>query len=82
LRHAECSKLKVDISLVEDYLYLQISNDSMREIEGKPKEGRGMRNIRSRAAEVGGSAAWRIGKEAELGGYTLEVFIPLQGGRL
>ncbi len=82
LRHGRGKTMQIDVVLKAEQLQIQVSDDGEGTTEAAPKEGRGMRNIRSRAAEVGGSARWHFGKEAMLGGYTVEITIPLQGGGL
>lgn len=80
LRHSDATVLQIDITQSATQLTLQVSNDNHRsEHHKKDKPGRGMRNIRSRAEELNGTVEWRRGAASRLGGYTVEVAIPLGG---
>jgi len=83
LRHSDASNLKVDVQKEAMQLIITVSNDNVHFDPNHPHQpGRGMRNIRARAVELGGSADWQMGKESLLGGYTVRIEIPLQGGVL
>jgi signal transduction histidine kinase len=78
LRHSDATRLQIDIGQTQTELTLQVSNDNPRHDSGKSdKPGRGMRNIKSRAEELGGTAEWRQGSASLLGGYSVEIIIPL-----
>jgi signal transduction histidine kinase len=80
LRHSEATVLQIAVVQSATQLTLQVSNDNARpDNNKKEKPGRGMRNISSRAEELGGTAAWRHGAASLLGGYTVEVTIPFGG---
>jgi signal transduction histidine kinase len=78
LRHSDASRLQIIVQQEAEQLSLQISNDNVRFDDGTPhRPGRGMRNIRSRAEELGGHAEWLMGEAAPLGGYTVNITIRL-----
>jgi signal transduction histidine kinase len=82
LRHSDADRLHVTVRQREAELLIQISNDKVRGTDGaKESPGRGMRNISSRAQELGGVAEWHTGEGALLGGYTVEVRIPVSEGK-
>jgi signal transduction histidine kinase len=81
LRHSDATKLIVDITIEAGKLIIEISNNNVHIVEtNQSNPGRGMRNIESRAIELGGSAEWKIGRDSILGGYTVKIEIPLQEG--
>jgi len=65
LRHSNATTLQVDVQVEEAQLTIQISNDSAHLNNNSPyTSGRGMRNIGSRAEELGGNAKWRLGERS------------------
>jgi signal transduction histidine kinase len=79
LRHSQASRLQVDVGMDGVRLILQISNDDAdKDGDEDPSPGRGIHNIRSRAEELGGGAAWWMGEESLLGGCTVRVELPVQ----
>lgn len=82
LRHSAARTLQVDITQDKTQLTITISNDNQGgdgSNEPEQRQGRGMRNIRSRAGELGGTAQWQLGSASRLGGYTVVVTIPFGG---
>lgn len=79
LRHSNATKLIVDITIGAGKLVIEISNNNVQFVENNQSNpGRGMRNIESRARELGGSAEWAIGRDSILGGYSVQIEIPLR----
>ena len=77
LRHSDITALQIDIAEEAEQLSLQVSNNTANRGNTHPyKPGRGMRNIRSRANELGGDAEWRLGDASILGGCTVHITIP------
>lgn len=78
LRHSKADRLQIDITQGERTLLLRVSNNNVSFDRARPhKPGRGMRNIQSRAVELGGRAEWLVGEAALLGGYTVTIEIPM-----
>jgi signal transduction histidine kinase len=73
--------LIVDITIGAGKLVIEISNNNVHLAENNQSNpGRGMRNIESRARELGGNAEWAIGRDSILGGYTVQIEIPMRMG--
>ena len=75
LRHANASHLTIVIAFSATELSLAIIDDGQGMAQTKsPREGRGMRNLRSRAALLDGTIAWL---SAEPHGVRIELRVPL-----
>lgn len=78
LRHSEADQLQIEIEQEKTGLTIRISdNDTASREYSEHKPGRGLRNIRLRAQELGGAAAWHLGHAARLGGTTVEIVVPI-----
>lgn len=57
LRHAQASTIRVRVAQEHAVLRLSVE-DNGRGCDGEPRAGRGLRNMRARAAEIGGEIRW------------------------
>lgn len=79
LRHSDADQLQVEISEHDQHLTLRVNNNTQQKAAITAfNPGRGMRNIRSRAEELGGNAEWLLGEYARLGGCTVTITIPFE----
>jgi len=84
-RHSECTSVSVDIALSNESLVAEICDDgrgfAVRSSEEPPLNGRGgngLRNMQTRAAEIGG----RLNLTSSPGsGTRITLLIPLRGHR-
>ena len=81
LKHAHPSAIIMQAELDANELCLRIHNDSTDSLPSSWVPGRGLNNIKSRVAEVGGSHEWGIEHRADNKRYCyLAVRIPLHPG--
>lgn len=59
LRHAAATRLTVRVRVEGDRLILEVEDDGVGADLGSRREGRGVRNMRARAALLGGVIAWQ-----------------------
>ncbi len=80
LRHGQATRLQIELQLEAGEIRLKVSNDGVVvDSTNLPSAGNGMRNIRSRAEELGGSAEWHFGEGAQPGSCSVAITIPIQG---
>ncbi len=63
LRHAQARRAEVCIAVDQSNLSVSVSDDGCGSASNRPREGNGMRSLRSRAAALGGEISWHFGSQ-------------------
>lgn len=76
-RHAQASKVRLDLDRVDDRLRIAVSDDGVG-LDSIPEVGTGLRSMRERAEELGGTLTHRRGAR---GGTRVTAVLPCDGER-
>lgn len=80
LKHAGARHLRIELRIADGALHLSVRDDGRGMRSGEPEEGgRGMAIMRARAAELGGTMAWRVPDAGTAGGCEVLMSLPLGG---
>lgn len=80
LKHAGARHLRIELRIADGALHLSVRDDGRGMRSGEPEEGgRGMAIMRARAAELGGTVAWRVPDAGTAGGCEVLMSLPLGG---
>jgi signal transduction histidine kinase len=72
-KHAEASRVQVRLSIVEGFVRLSVTDDGVGFDPESPAEGFGLRGMRARAEQVGGTVKVHSGRTE---GTTVELEVP------
>lgn len=75
IRHARARELRIALAVESSALTLTVTDDGAGRPREPVREGRGLRNLRSRAALLGGVARWQAARPT---GWSVEVVVPIE----